>query len=111
MDFMEKAKIRLDHWISHNDSHCEEYEAFAKQLEEADNLQRCFNTAALFLSYRPRSEPEIRQRLRRRGFTDATVDSTISKLKMMGLVDDTAFAQFWKEDREYEGTRTDQRPF
>ena len=36
MDFIEKAKIRLEHWITHNDHHKEEYELFAEQLEEAD---------------------------------------------------------------------------
>ncbi|MFC1901135.1 regulatory protein RecX [Chloroflexota bacterium] len=77
-----------------------------KALAEADNNQRCFNAATLFLSYRPRSEPEIRERLRRRGFTDATVDNTISRLKDKGLVDDTAFAQFWKDNRDYFSPRS-----
>ena len=35
MDVIEKAKIRLEHWISHSDHHYEEYEIFADQLEEA----------------------------------------------------------------------------
>lgn len=35
MDFVEKAKIRLEHWITHNDHHQEEYAMFADQLEEA----------------------------------------------------------------------------
>ena len=35
MDFVEKAKIRLEHWITHNDHHQEEYEMFVEQLEEA----------------------------------------------------------------------------
>ena len=35
MDTLEKAKIRITHWISHNDHHREEYELFAEQLEEA----------------------------------------------------------------------------
>ena len=35
MDFMEKAKIRLQSWITHSDHHQEEYEMFAEQLEEA----------------------------------------------------------------------------
>jgi hypothetical protein len=35
MDFVEKAKIRLEHWITHNDHHQEEYEMFAEQLEAA----------------------------------------------------------------------------
>ena len=33
---MEKAKIRLQSWITHNDHHQEEYEMFAEQLEEAN---------------------------------------------------------------------------
>jgi len=35
MESIEKAKIRLEHWISHSDHHFEEYETFADQLEEA----------------------------------------------------------------------------
>ena len=35
MDFVEKALVRLNHWIAHNESHQEEYEKFAVQLEEA----------------------------------------------------------------------------
>ena len=35
MDFVEKALVRLNHWIAHNDSHQQEYEKFAAELEEA----------------------------------------------------------------------------
>ena len=35
MDFVEKTKIRLEHWITHNDHHHEEYNLFAEQLEQA----------------------------------------------------------------------------
>ena len=35
MDFIEKASIRLENWITHNDNHQEEYEMFAEQLETA----------------------------------------------------------------------------
>lgn len=35
MEFVEKAKIRLEHWLSHNEHHLEEYEDFAEQLESA----------------------------------------------------------------------------
>lgn len=35
MEVIEKAKIRLEHWISHSDHHYEEYKIFADQLEEA----------------------------------------------------------------------------
>jgi hypothetical protein len=39
MDFVEKAKIRLEHWITHNDHHHEEYLMFADQLEEAGKTE------------------------------------------------------------------------
>ncbi len=75
-------------------------------LTGADDLQCCYNAATLFLSYRPRSEPELRIRLRRRGFTDSVIDSTIGRLRELGLMDDTAFAQFWKENRDYFSPRS-----
>jgi len=35
MDFIEKAKIRLERWITHDQHHMEEYEDFLKKLQEA----------------------------------------------------------------------------
>ena len=35
MDFVEKARIRVEHWLTHNDHHQEEYEMFAEQLGDA----------------------------------------------------------------------------
>lgn len=34
MELTDKARIRLETWISHNDHHREEYEMFAEQLEQ-----------------------------------------------------------------------------
>lgn len=62
--------------------------------------QPCLDAAFRYLSYRPRSEFEIKIRLRKRGFDDSSIESTLLKLKAQGLVDDSAFAQFWKESRE-----------
>jgi hypothetical protein len=39
MDFLEKAKNRLDHWITHNDHHQEAYEMFVEQLKEAGRIE------------------------------------------------------------------------
>ncbi len=38
MDFVQKAMIRIKHWITHNDHHQEEYEGFAVQLAEAGKM-------------------------------------------------------------------------
>jgi regulatory protein len=51
------------------------------------------------LSYRPRSEAELRQRLARRGAPADLADEAISRLRELGLVDDAAFARAWVEGR------------
>jgi regulatory protein len=70
-----------------------------ERLKEADLSQKCFGAALNYLSYRPRSEAEIRQRLHRRGFNDDVVDKVIIGLKERKLVDDVAFAQYWRDNR------------
>jgi len=69
-------------------------------LARSDQYHRCLNAAAHFLSYRPRSEFELRERLRRRGFADDSIRAVLDKLKEQGLMDDIKFAQFWKDNRE-----------
>jgi regulatory protein len=69
-------------------------------LARADLFQRCLNAALLYLSYRPRSEAELRQRLHRRGFDGDNVEAAVVRLREQGLVNDLAFAQFWKDNRE-----------
>lgn len=39
MDFIERARNRLEHWITHNDHHQEAYEMFAEQLKEAGRIE------------------------------------------------------------------------
>ncbi len=69
-------------------------------LAMSDHFHRCLNAAVHYLSYRPRSESEIRERLQRRSFDGDSVEAVIAKLKEQGLVDDMAFAQFWKDNRQ-----------
>jgi regulatory protein len=68
-------------------------------LVRADRLQRCLNAAYRYLSYRPRSQAELTERLHRRGFNGDSVAVVLTKLKGQGLVDDLAFARFWQENR------------
>jgi len=69
-------------------------------LARANIFHRCLNTALRYLNYRQRSEAELREQLRRRGFNRDDVEAVIVKLKKQELVNDTAFAQFWKDNRE-----------
>lgn len=68
-------------------------------LVRDEQLQKGMDIALRFLSYRPRSEAEIRARLGRR-FEGWVVESVLQKLKELGFIDDLAFAQFWTENRE-----------
>lgn len=69
-------------------------------LEKLNCYQRTLNAATHFLAYRPRSQSELRERLKRRRFAEGDIKAVIVRLKEQGLVDDAAFAQFWKENRE-----------
>jgi regulatory protein len=69
-------------------------------LTQNDQFYRCLNVAHQYLGYRPRSEVEVRGRLKRRGFDGDCIEAVVTRLKEQGLVDDVAFAQFWKENRE-----------
>jgi len=62
-------------------------------------MQDCLSAAYHYLSYRPRSEGEIRQCLYRRGFANEVAEKTIVKLREQNLSDDLAFARFWKDNR------------
>ena len=71
-----------------------------KALTDSDIFQRCLNAALRFLSYRPRSEAELRRRLVKHGFDSEPIAAVIARLKEQGMVDDLAFARFWVENRE-----------
>ena len=68
-------------------------------MTDSDSLPGCLDAAYHYLSYRPRSEGEIRQWLRKRGFVDEVTEAAIAKLREQHLSDDLAFAQFWKDNR------------
>lgn len=70
-----------------------------RALMESDLSHRCFETALRFLAYRPRSELEIKQRLYRRGFGDDVISRVLVRLREQNLINDAAFAQFWKDSR------------
>ncbi|MFC2063298.1 regulatory protein RecX [Chloroflexota bacterium] len=69
-------------------------------LASSDHLHRCLQAAAHYLGYRPRSEFELRERLRKRGFDEGVIGAAVARLKGRGLVDDLGFARFWKENRD-----------
>ena len=62
--------------------------------------QRLTEYALKLLSYRPRSESEIRFRFKRKKITEDQTDQIIHKLKQLKLLDDVKFSQWWQENRD-----------
>ncbi|MGA6166726.1 regulatory protein RecX [Amycolatopsis magusensis] len=55
----------------------------------------CFD----LLAARPRTQEELRQALRRKGFDEDTSETILGKLDNAGLIDDAAFAEVWVRSR------------
>ncbi len=71
-----------------------------KELALAEVSGKCYNAAIRLLSYRPRSEAEIRTRLSQR-FDREIIEGVVLQLRERQMIDDTAFALYWIEEREY----------
>ena len=69
-------------------------------LQADDVWQKTYDATLNFLSYRPRSEEEIRRYLARRGTTQETAQHIVARLKGNGLIDDVAFARYWVDNRD-----------
>jgi regulatory protein len=55
--------------------------------------------AIKFLSYRARSEAEVRSKLAQSGFSPKIIEPTLEKLRSLKLLDDEAFARSFAEAR------------
>ena len=76
------------------------------RLKQLEQYQSAWNTALSFLKHRPRSEFEVRSRLKSRGCGDEQISAVMSRLRELELVDDAAFASFWRENRERHNPRS-----
>lgn len=99
-----KAGLKIGQEISKKDT---------KKLRYQDTKNSLYEKVLRFLSYRPRSEKEVRdyadgKLAPRKGKTPAyhrraekakIIDKIISKLKKQGLIDDQEFAEWWAEQR------------
>ena len=68
-------------------------------MNDSEPFQRASAAASRFLSYRPRSEAEVRGRLSRR-FPPHVVERVIESLTEQALVDDVKFAELWTDSRD-----------
>ncbi|MBI2846829.1 MAG: RecX family transcriptional regulator [Chloroflexi bacterium] len=88
---VEEADLRVGQELS---------EAQAQELVRKDLVKSALDAALKYISFRPRSEEEVRRRLHRRKIEEAVVEEAILILKEQGVLDDVSFARFWRENRE-----------
>ena len=69
------------------------------KLQAEDSRERAWGQALLFLSYRARSENEIRQNLSKHEIPDAVIEETLERLRRDGFANDKKFASAWVENR------------
>ena len=70
-----------------------------RELQAADEEEVAYQKALHFLSYRPRSENEVRGNLRKHNFSDEVILDVIDRLRRSHLVNDLEFARSWVENR------------
>ncbi len=75
------------------------------ELEAAEARHTAMTAALRLLSYRPRSEREMRDALRSRRIPEAIADETLDRLRQLRLLDDQAFAEAWAESRQRNSPR------
>lgn len=72
-----------------------------QDLEQRDAAETAYERALHYLSFRPRSEWEIRRYLqKKRGVDGGSTEDVLARLRRVGLVNDGEFARYWVENRE-----------
>lgn len=71
-------------------------EELTKIVSQSD-FGKAINCAINFISFRPRSEWEVRQRLKLKKYEN--IDEVVAKLKEIGQIDDEKFSVWWLEQR------------
>ena len=69
------------------------------KLQAEDARERAMQQALLYLSYRARSEKEIRQNLGKHDIPEVIVEETLERLRQNGFANDEQFANAWVENR------------
>lgn len=88
---IEAAKLHRGQYLSDED---------IALLREKDTRETAYERALNFLSYRPRSEAEVRRYLQDKQVPPSIQEEVVSRLTRAGLLDDHAFARYWVENRE-----------
>ncbi len=74
-------------------------DAFIKDILRVEEQNKVTNHALKLLSYRQRSEKEIYDALKRKGFEDSYIENVINYCKEYNYLDDRAFAESFIKDK------------
>ncbi|MCK4257744.1 MAG: RecX family transcriptional regulator [Halanaerobiales bacterium] len=79
-------------------------------LESSDpkkkqNYEDAKNKVFLFLSYRERSEKEVRDYLKRKGYAIDVIDKVIQRLKELNYINARRFTELWVKNRVNSGRK------
>jgi regulatory protein len=88
---LDAAKLRVGQILTDRD---------IERLRDLDVEQKAYDRAVRFLAYRPRSETEVRDRLKRSDTDQRVIEAVIGRLRAQGYLDDADFARFWVEERQ-----------
>lgn len=87
---IEAVRLRVGQTLSDDD---------IARLRVRDKVEQAYERALNFLSYRPRSETEVRRNLRKKDVEDEVAEVVVERLTRAGLLDDGEFARYWVENR------------
>lgn len=71
-----------------------------RELEAEDQRLSAIEYALRLLAMGPRSEKDIRDRLKRRGLRREAVEAGVTRVRELGYVDDAAYARFFVDARQ-----------
>lgn len=69
------------------------------KLQAQDEIEKAKNTAIRLIEYRPRSIAEVKNHLKKKNFSDLSIEQAIERLIDVDLLNDEKFARYWLEQR------------
>lgn len=85
-----KAGLKIDQQISEED---------VQQLIKENEFTKVYDHILKFLSFRPRSEKELREWFKKKQVGEETQNMVWQKLQNLGYINDSEFAKWWIEQR------------
>lgn len=90
-DELLKSHLKLGYQISSEDA--QKFIKIKKEIDLTDSLYR-------FVSFRPRSEKEVRDYFKKKKVDPAAIEKITEKAKSLNLINDLDFSKWWLEQRQ-----------